>query len=174
MNPQGYEHDHVIPTNNEEVAKVLQAAAHSVLCTDGLLMVSSATGWEQIASFGANCPEADEAWLRMVSSYGDVVLVGQDSPASAMHMPTSGSSLIYVAIRGVRQELLGAMLLSHSDPYSGLSVAQRYALQAHAANLRTCLQPEHEHEASDPRVGSFERLRLLESVVINANDAILI
>ncbi|WP_024643964.1 putative bifunctional diguanylate cyclase/phosphodiesterase [Pseudomonas syringae] len=174
MNPQGYEHDHVIPTNNKDVEKVLQAAAHSVLCTDGLLMVSSATGWEQIASFGAHCPEADEAGLRTVSSYGDVVLVGQDSPAGAMQGCSSGRTLIYVAIRGFRQELLGAMLLGNSDPDSGLSAAQRYALQAHAAQLLTCLQPEHEHDANDPRMGSFERLRLLESVVINANDAILI
>ncbi|EGH69227.1 PAS:GGDEF protein, partial [Pseudomonas syringae pv. aceris str. M302273] len=36
MNPQGYEHDHVIPTNVEDVAKVLQAAAHSASCTAAL------------------------------------------------------------------------------------------------------------------------------------------
>ncbi|RMN32105.1 PAS:GGDEF protein [Pseudomonas cannabina] len=174
MTPQGYEHDHVIPTNNEEVTKVLQAAGRSASCTAGVLMVYSATAWEPIARFGSSCPEADETWLRMVSSYGDVVLVGQDSPASAIDKSAGGRTLIYVAIRGFRHELLGAMLLSNSSPQSGLSPAQRYALQAQAALMRTHLQPEREHEASNPLVGSFERLRLLESVVINANDAILI
>lgn len=174
MNPQGYEHDHVIPTNIEDVAKVLQAAAHSASCTAGLLMVSSATGWEQLVSSGQSLPKADEAWLRMISSYGDVVLVGQDSPANTMETNSSGSTLIYVAIRGFRHELLGAMLLRNSDQAMVLSAAQRYALQAQAAHIRTYLQPGRDPEANNPLVTSFERLRLLESVVINANDAILI
>ncbi|MFW3164503.1 EAL domain-containing protein [Pseudomonas syringae pv. syringae] len=173
MNPQGYEHDHVIPTNIEDVAKVLQAAAHSASCTAGLLMVSSATGWEQLVTFGPSLPQAGEAWLRMISSYGDVVLVGQDSPANAMETNT-GATLIYVAIRGFRHELLGAMLLSNSDDATVLSAAQRYALQAQAVHIRTYLQPGRDPEANNPLVTSFERLRLLESVVINANDAILI
>ncbi|PYD17143.1 MULTISPECIES: putative bifunctional diguanylate cyclase/phosphodiesterase [Pseudomonas syringae group] len=174
MNPQGYEHDHVIPTNIEDVAKVLQAAAHSASCTAGLLMVASATGWEQLVSSGQSLPKADEAWLRMISSYGDVVLVGQDSPANTMETNSSGSTLIYVAIRGFRHELLGAMLLRNSDQAMVLSAAQRYALQAQAAHIRTYLQPGRDPEANNPLVTSFERLRLLESVVINANDAILI
>ncbi|WP_440830312.1 putative bifunctional diguanylate cyclase/phosphodiesterase [Pseudomonas fragariae (ex Marin et al. 2024)] len=174
MNPQGYEHDHVIPTNVEDVAKVLQAAAHSASCTAALLMVSSATGWEQLVSCGQSLLKADEAWLRMVSSYGDVVLVGQDSPANAIQTNSPGITLIYVAIRGFRHELLGAMLLSNSDGAMVLSAAQRYALQAQAVHIRTYLQPGRDPEANNPLVTSFERLRLLESVVINANDAILI
>ena len=174
MNPQGYEHDHVIPKNIEDVAKVLQAAAHSASCNAALLMVSSATGWEQLVSVGQSQTKADEAWLRMISSYGDVVLVGQDSPAKAIEANVSGPTLIYVAIRGFRHELLGAMLLSNSDDATVLSAAQRYALQAQAVHIRTYLQPGRDPEANNPLVTSFERLRLLESVVINANDAILI
>lgn len=43
-----------------------------------------------------------------------------------------------------------------------------------AVHIRTYLQPGRDPEANNPLVTSFERLRLLESVVINANDAILI
>ncbi|RMO06908.1 Sensory box/GGDEF domain/EAL domain-containing protein [Pseudomonas coronafaciens pv. zizaniae] len=173
MSHQGDERDQSAPSNHDRIAEVLKAAAHSACCSLGSLMVPGASGWEQTARFGSGDCSVDEVSLRTLSSYGDVVWVGHDSPKAPLQ-DSDRCTLIYVAIRGSMRELLGAVLLSSSDPKASFSAAQRYALQTHAAHLSTYLQPDREAETTNPLLGSIERLRLLESVVINANDAILI
>lgn len=174
MNHQGDERDPITPLNQDRITEVLKAAAHSASCSSGSLIVSGASGWEHVAGFGSCHHSVDEVWLRTLSSYGDVVRVGHDIPTEHLDAGSDRGNWIYVAIRGSVHELLGALLLSSTDPEAVLSAAQRYALQTHAAHLRTYLQPGREPETANPLVGSIERLRLLESVVINANDAILI
>ncbi|WP_044422980.1 EAL domain-containing protein [Pseudomonas syringae group genomosp. 3] len=158
-----------LPPHHADLAKVLSAAGHSASCGAGLLMAGSPLGWEVITSFGPTPPAATESWLRLTTSYGDVVITGSDES-----QPFQGQSLVCVAVRGANHELLGAFLMTRSAPYPGMSAAQRYALLTHAAHMRSHLQPSGviEKNGYDPR--SLERLRLLESVVINAKDAILI
>ncbi|KPZ10099.1 Sensory box/GGDEF domain/EAL domain protein [Pseudomonas syringae pv. viburni] len=161
-------------SNHDGMTEVVKAAVQCASCSSGTLMVPGVSGWEQSASFGAVSHCADEAWLRTISSYGDVVCVGLDSPDEHPQGSADTGALIYVAIRGSMHQLLGALVLSSTHLEAGLSVAQRYALQTHAAHLRTFLRLGDEPETVGSAVGSIERLRLLESVVINANDAILI
>lgn len=167
----------VLPSNRDDLEHVLQAAGHAVSCAGGLLMAGDALGWDKVTSFGgdlkANLGMPTEAWLRMATSYGDVVRVGVDMPA---HKLDDGAAqlAVCVAIRGAQQELLGAFLLTSPATSADLSPAQRYALQTHAAHMGGYLKPSLRPEAIEQDKRTVERLRLLESVVINAKDAILI
>ncbi|MGN6704082.1 MAG: PAS domain-containing protein, partial [Burkholderiaceae bacterium] len=66
----------------------------------------------------------------------------------------------------------GVLVLGDMAPHAGLTPAQTYVLHTHAAQLGLQMAlAEGATAAPDP---AAERLRLLESVVVNAKDAILI
>ncbi len=167
-----------MPCNRDDLIKVLKAAAHSVSCESALLMGGDTLGWEKMAEFGpasGSMPvEADESWLRMATSYGDVVLVGRDMPLLHSSGNAPRPTIICVAVRCPDHALLGVFLLSSPQADTHLSAAQRYALQTQAAQLSSYLKPSWPAKGVCRDARSLERLRLLESVVINAKDAILI
>ncbi|WP_239479489.1 putative bifunctional diguanylate cyclase/phosphodiesterase [Lichenicola cladoniae] len=72
------------------------------------------------------------------------------------------------------------LVVANVAPHAGLSAAKIYVLRTHAAQIASLLEMRLLREsldAADLLVGSQsnnERLRMLESVVINANDAVLI
>ncbi|RYG93699.1 MAG: GGDEF domain-containing protein, partial [Alphaproteobacteria bacterium] len=72
----------------------------------------------------------------------------------------------------------GVLLVADHCPQAGLSAAKTYVLRSHAAQIATCLDREDlKHRAiavEMSRKNETQRLRLLESVVVHANDAILI
>ena len=122
-----------------------------------------------ITIFGAISPATTESWLRLTTSYGDVVLAENDArPGQQLQ------SLVYVAVRGAVHELLGAFPMTRYPSDSSLSAEQRYALLTHAAHMASYLPPSRLVETASHESRSLERLRLIESVVINAKDAILI
>lgn len=133
-----------------------------------------------VSSYGSAPPITPDSttagWLKMVLSYGDVVDVGETMPIDAVQ-PTGlhslvSDSLVCVAIRAPAGRLTGVVLLTIPVPHARLSAAQTYALQTHAADLYEALQLHPISAASGS--AAIERLRLLESVVVNAKDAILI
>ena len=75
---------------------------------------------------------------------------------------------------------LGLLVVANHSPHSGLTPAKRYVLQTHAmqlavvAAIRELAHQEARSETADPRWSNTDRLRLLESVVVNCNDAVLI
>ena len=81
--------------------------------------------------------------------------------------------LIGIAVRGADKSLLGVLLVSSAKPQQRLSAAQTYALQSHGALFSKLIESKETKSAPaiDPLI---ERSRLLESVVVNAKDAILI
>jgi len=72
--------------------------------------------------------------------------------------------------------LLGIVLLADHCAHAGVSPAQLYVLKTHAAQLGQQIERASRREVREPPLSGpvSERLRLLESVVINANDAVLI
>ena len=70
----------------------------------------------------------------------------------------------------------GMLLILDELPRSGLSAAQQYVLKTYAAQLAMVLDLDALRRQVRLHTGSVatERLRLLESVVVNANDAVLI
>jgi diguanylate cyclase (GGDEF)-like protein/PAS domain S-box-containing protein len=161
---------------------LLQAAAHSADCTNGLLVRGEAGQWKTVASYAQEQHEAlepsIEEWLITAFSDRDLVILnevlGQTLPMTLHRMRNSGQVfLVGVAVRDKQANLIGVMFVSSADPLQRLSAAQTYALQTHAAIISEIFQlsAETAFRSNSP---SIERLRLLESVVVNAKDAILI
>ena len=71
--------------------------------------------------------------------------------------------------------VLGVLVVADAHARTGLSKAQEYVLQTHAAQLGAMLDFQAlRRQIRVQNTGDTERLRLLESVVVNANDAVLI
>jgi diguanylate cyclase (GGDEF)-like protein/PAS domain S-box-containing protein len=72
----------------------------------------------------------------------------------------------------------GVLVVADETPQAGLSAAKTYVLRSNAAQIAVCLDRESFRDravvAERSRKRETQRLRLLESVVVNANDAILI
>jgi diguanylate cyclase (GGDEF)-like protein/PAS domain S-box-containing protein len=167
--------------NQEVLEKFVQAAAYTTGCLGAILILGRPGEWRTVAVTG-NAPflpidTPTNGWLKMLSSYGDVVDVHEASPTAPVppSMPTLGreGSLIFIALRRSAKSLDGALLMSVPGPYQRLSAAQAYALQTHGADITSALELA-ERTVANESLAVIERLRLLESVVVNAKDAILI
>ena len=83
-------------------------------------------------------------------------------------------------VKGARGETRGILLVGDPLPHAGLTAAQSYVLGTQSAELSAALARQADRAASGPaQSGSLhrsntERLRLLESVVVHANDSVLI
>ncbi|MGI4763505.1 MAG: putative bifunctional diguanylate cyclase/phosphodiesterase [Janthinobacterium lividum] len=95
----------------------------------------------------------------------------------------SRSTIRFVAVFWVKDrasKVLGALLVADAAPHAGLSAAQVYVLQTHASQISAFFELQNLREQTETprnktgRWSDAERLRLLESVVVNANDAVLI
>lgn len=162
--------------------RVVQAAAHSAECSNGFIANCDAGGWQITSRWGADQPlvldSATEQWLQ--SSFSDCELVIFDetlfatlpAPLQALYNAPA-VCMAAVALRGQALELMGVLFVWSPATLQRLSAAQTYALQAHAANASKILQAGSGAGSSRDKL-SIERLRLLESVVVNAKDAILI
>jgi diguanylate cyclase (GGDEF)-like protein/PAS domain S-box-containing protein len=169
--------------NTQEVLeKFVQAASYTTGCLGALLILGHPGAWRTVAVSGSapfiQVDTPTEGWLKMLCSYGDVVDVQEASPSAPLppSLPTlelQQGSLIFIALRNSPKSLDGAVLMIAPGPYQRLSAAQAYALQTHGAHITAALKPVVQPMASEA-LAVIERLRLLESVVVNAKDAILI
>lgn len=119
-----------------------------------------------------------EAWLRSAIADRDLVIVdevkGESLPAPFHHFHMAYRKFIVgVPLKDQASELIGVLFVCSSVSRQRLSAAQTYALQTHAAIASMVLQAGNHGTALKDEM-SLERLRLLESVVVNAKDAILI
>ena len=161
---------------------LVQAAAYSADCTRGLLVGGVPGKWSIIASYGVQedlvVEAPTESFLREVVSQKALIAI---SEAAGQVMPILFHRLMYfregfligLAVRGADNSLLGVLLVSSAEPQQRLSAAQTYALQTHGTLFSKLIESKGTEPvpAIDPLI---ERLRLLESVVVNAKDAILI
>ena len=166
----------------DALSLLVQAAAHSADCTAGLLIGGTQGDWQVIASYGAQpelaLEDATEDFLRASISQDDLIVIsqvtGQIVPILFQRfMQFCDGFLVGIAVRAADHGLLGVLLVSSADPLQRLSAAQTYALQTHGALFSSMITADGVPAAynDDPLI---ERLRLLESVVVNAKDAILI
>lgn len=166
--------------NHEVLGHFLDAASHLTGAAGAILILQDEDQWHTVATHGAaplvRPDEITGGWLKMMLSYGDVVDVGAAMPADTV-LPAGldqivNASLVCVAIRDCNAVLAGAVLMTIPLPHTRLSAAHIYGLQTHAADLYDALKMDPANGAGASAV--IERLRLLESVVVNAKDAILI
>ncbi len=164
-----------------ELHQAVLAAALAVGCSCAILMAGDAMRWSEVERCGDHlpCDVADhfEANLRTATTYGDIVSIsGGDYPLQAEQhrrfIFDPAGTLLSVAIRGDGISLCGALVLGHPDRKLSITAAQRYALQTHAAAIAKIVTggSKLSHVVGTP----VDRLRLLESVVINAKDSIII
>lgn len=135
-----------------------------------------------MASFGDEPQLLFEAstasWLKFTLSNSQSIIINDASeqalPVYFHQLRNLGHDfLVGVAIRCKNEKIIGVILASSSLPQQRLSAAQVNALQTHAAIISQILQLQTAMFL--PKDEPFiERLRLLESVVVNAKDAILI
>lgn len=186
------------PASDLGLARLVRSAAHAAGCPIGLFLTSESTGFTIGAAFGIGSVgnlSIDSAFLASVAaSDGDSastiidLLEQSESSVSCSEMFGSGLPLLrfVIAVRVAvgHDEQRGLLIVADTAARPGLSVAGRYVLLTHAAQITALLElvmlrhePALEQVSASLEQGRFramERLRLLESVVVNANDAVLI
>jgi diguanylate cyclase (GGDEF)-like protein/PAS domain S-box-containing protein len=175
-------HDDVNTPGRDAMNLLTQAAVHSADCSSALLVGGVEGHWAILASYGAQevltVDVQTEAFLREALVHENLTIISEVAGRSfpmMFHrfMHFCDGFLVGVAVRGGDGNLLGVMLVAGNDPQRHLSPAQVYALQTHGALFGRLMQAKVGKPASSDNP-MIERLRLLESVVVNAKDAILI
>ncbi|MGV8916966.1 MAG: putative bifunctional diguanylate cyclase/phosphodiesterase [Pseudomonas sp.] len=166
----------------EALALLVQAAAHATDCSRGLFVGGLPGEWRVMASFGTQADlklePSTERFLDEAVFHFDLAVITE---ASAQILPIffhrfmdfCEGFLVALAVRGTDKRLHGVLLVSSTTSGQRLSAAQTYALQTHGAIIGRIIESKRAMPVPtlDPLI---ERLRLLESVVVNAKDAILI
>lgn len=172
-------------------AQGVQSAAHSVECDVAFLYLDHGTGFALEAGFGATLATVVDPALidKLAQSAGDRdgLLIVNDAEQEPGVMPGSlraiiadGLPLRFISATTVRvagSSTRGLLVVADTKPHAGLSAAKTYVLKAHAAQLAVLLELRTLRAPSGAAATgqlNTERLRLLESVVVNANDAVLI
>ncbi len=140
----------------------------------------------QFGTVATDTPASDNALVLQLAALGrDEILIIDDVRSTDRLRKADVSNL--AAFERVRflsgtpvydanGNAIGALVIGDAEPRAGLSKAQQYVLRTHAAQLAATLDLQSLRnpvrlQAHDLRT---ERLRLLESVVVNANDAVII
>lgn len=159
-----------------------KAAAYSADCPNGFLVGGTEADWNLLASYGGEIPfpinTAIERWLKSSLINQQPIIIndalGQSIPDYFHQLRSLGHKFVVgVAIWDEEGKIIGVLFVTSPSLQQRLSTAQVYALQTHAALIGQTLQLQS--GLLLPKQKTFiERLRLLESVVVNAKDAILI
>ncbi|ART64000.1 putative bifunctional diguanylate cyclase/phosphodiesterase [Kushneria marisflavi] len=165
-----------------ELQQLLRSAAHA---TDCACSIFYGTGGDIMAGYGCESAsplsrEQVAMLCHLIDSSGEEYLCLEDvhrteDSLSGLPWPESVAFTALTVAKSISGEPLGLLVVCDTRSRRGLSTAQRYVLHTHAAQIA------HYHDCQQVRepfaiantTGS-ERLRLLESVVVHANDAILI
>jgi diguanylate cyclase (GGDEF)-like protein/PAS domain S-box-containing protein len=160
---------------------MVEVAAHSASCISGVLVGGRAGEWVALAGFGVDDFQVDAAaedFLSTAIAHEDMFIInevmGRTVPVSLQRLRHfTEDFLVAVAVRSEDKALLGVLLVSSPQQQLRLSAAQTYALKTHAVILGGMINVT-KGGIPQGEAPSLERLRLLESVVVNAKDAVLI
>ncbi len=162
--------------------QLLRSAAHATDCARSVLYGSRG---EVVVSYGGGLlPALSRDMIAMLCDLIDRGDEGHlcledvrrlETPLSDLPWPENTVFAALTVVRSGKNELLGILLVSDARSRRGLSTAQRYVLHTHAAQVGYHHDCQQVRESVDiANTSGRERLRLLESVVVHANDAILI
>ena len=175
-----------------QLSQLTRSAAHSADCPMAVLYLGeAATGLDVSASFGLDGPiDASGAQRILMEALqsGPHLLILNDSNDErrllekdnllfgAGHPPVRFVAALPIA--GGDGKVRGVLLVADTAPHAGLTGATTYVLRTHGSQICCALEVQECRDASEPGLtaqnAKMERLRLLESVVINANDSVLI
>ncbi|MFC0336285.1 PAS domain S-box-containing protein/diguanylate cyclase (GGDEF) domain-containing protein [Kushneria avicenniae] len=162
--------------------QLLRSAAHAADCA---CSVFYGTGGDVVADYGSTPAAGMSAGMlvmlrQLIEGSGEGYLCIKDvrclqAPLVDLPWPDNAVFAALTLVRSGSEALPGVLVVCDDRPRSGLSTAQRYVLHTHAtqiAHYGDCHQVRESIEIAN--TSSSERLRLLESVAVHANDAILI
>jgi PAS domain S-box-containing protein len=170
--------------------QLVQSVAHSAECVAAAFYFSSANGGADLAlgvgaGFASSIrPNHHVALSKAIAASNRQLVIVDDTLAGDFPVPLTilpdwlgQPTRFFAAVRvsDAEHRPIGLLVLADHKPRPGLSTAKTYVLQAQAAQLAETLAFQalrRRGEFVKPVV--VERLRLLESVVVNAKDAILI
>ncbi|NPD69563.1 EAL domain-containing protein (plasmid) [Lichenicola cladoniae] len=177
------------------LSQIVRSAAHAAECPVAVLCQATASGtYQVITSFGVEDLRTHRVLETILGQaavlFKDAILILNDTttrcgldglPVATLSTGASLARFLAAFLVPSRDNALPHVLVvANVAPHAGLSAAKIYVLRTHAAQIASLLEMRLLREsldAADLLVGSQsnnERLRMLESVVINANDAVLI
>jgi diguanylate cyclase (GGDEF)-like protein/PAS domain S-box-containing protein len=169
------------------VRRLVSSAAHAAGCEAAALYTLTGSELVQTSFFGPELtfPPRAEAWLieqMLQADEGSIFVVNDISDEKALEGLVLQDQFVprFLAVLPVYvtdQSDAGLLMIAGGSCRAGFSPAQDYVLITHALQLgRMMSEPVQTNEivATQVKNARAERLRLLESVVVNANDAILI
>ena len=170
-----------------DATQVVRSAAHAAECSMAVFYRKAEQGFEICASFGVAPAHVlrvpDPALCDAVAATSEGVLIEPGFPSGSVKLigePGGGVRFVAAALSfDPRGAATGLLLVLDTEPHCGFSVAKTYVLRTHAAQLSALLELQALRSSSqridaDITNTNTERLRLLESVVVNAHDAVLI
>ena len=176
-----------------ELVRLVQSTAYSVECPGAAFFKARSGSFHAAISFGITASgtiassrildEASRIRADDVTIVNDVTRQPGYSMQDALLFGAGAPAIRFVAATRVSDSggaMLGVLVVADFLPHAGLSPAKVYVLRAQAAHLAALLELQTLRDASkrnhscDLDEVAVERLRLLESVVVNANDAVLI
>ncbi|MDB5654416.1 MAG: hypothetical protein JWQ94_2029 [Tardiphaga sp.] len=167
-------------------------AAHAVSSPIAVIYFKSGTSFEAKSHFGllANIDVSvtERLLLEVTGQHRNSLVIVNDRNDERGLIPSDGRlfgaqnpEIRFVAaipITDVQGEVIGVMVVADIAPRAGLSGATCYVLRSHASQIANVMELEawrvHKTHSYVSHHSKMERLRLLESVVVNANDSVLI
>ena len=172
---------------DEKTQVVLQSICHSVDCAWAALYCPQ-TGGKAVASFGTMDGIAALVEARVLGAQAFELARGS---LVTMEVPDEDAApgltrfIAMTPVYGISDVPCGLLVVADQAPRPALSAAKQFVVKAHAAMLAELISaaafggPGMSTESGSGlteqgEAARIERLRLLESVVVNANDAVLI
>lgn len=176
------------------LVQLVSSAAHALECPFAVfhhMTLHGSTVVEPFAAASMSLASCDlDRLATAAAASSDNIVIINDACIDRRFMAEDGEApsalpgarfLIALAVQGIGGKCHGTLYVGDTIAHAGITPAQRYVLQtlAYAISQEICKEQEAARptlDESKPEVTDHisERLRLLESVVVNAKDAILI
>jgi diguanylate cyclase (GGDEF)-like protein/PAS domain S-box-containing protein len=163
--------------------RLIRSAAFAADCESAVFLTVSDGVAAVAALFDAGgCLPLPTAWWQsadaLIPPEGILVIEDLAAASSGLGLSPDAAARFVAALRVCRGDgaTCGVLLVADRRPHPGLSPAQTYVLTTHGLQLSACKQTQARAATGCARreASNTERLRLLESVVVHANDAVLI
>ena len=163
--------------------RLIRSAAFAADCESAVfLTVSDGAATVAALSDAGGCLQFPPAWWlsadALIPPEGVLVIEDLAAAGPGLGLSPDAAARFVAVLRVCRADgaTCGVLLVADRRPHPGLSPAQTYVLSTHGLQLIACKQAQARAAAGCARreASNTERLRLLESVVVHANDAVLI